>query len=386
MVRRNRIILIYLILTLNNLVSCQVKNENHSKDTNINNSKEMNILKKYGFKIPSEELFRDRIKDVFDININEYKELNQNFNGRILEHNDSEYKILIPKYGFIDESTWQPEAYLQEKYIIWNDEEADELSFFNLNNYLFYKDKTSFEALKTKRLYLFELVSDFGYIKDSDLVKYVLSLVGSKIEDINMETAYSVFIGSNGLYGKKQLRKELIQEYLVQYPDTELMFFSLAESIVNENSENYIKIYDGNRYNDAGYFLEIELKRFNNSDPTILNNGGVNAIYDKNAKFLRWSKEQKEYISLHNYVNTIYLPCTERETGNGYECENITYTIYDPDGFTNLRKEKNSSSEILQKIKTGSEIEVLDNSSDWWLIQTKEGKEGYVHKSRIKSN
>ena len=63
-----------------------------------------------------------------------------------------------------------------------------------------------------------------------------------------------------------------------------------------------------------------------------------------------------------------------------------TNKIQDPDGYTNLRKEKNTSSEILQKIKSGEHIDVLDNTGDWFLIKTKEGKQGYVHKSRIKSN
>ena len=59
--------------------------------------------------------------------------------------------------------------------------------------------------------------------------------------------------------------------------------------------------------------------------------------------------------------------------------------ISDSDGFTNLRKEKNTSSEILQKIATGNKIEILDNSGDWWLVQTKEGKKGYVYKTKIKA-
>lgn len=58
--------------------------------------------------------------------------------------------------------------------------------------------------------------------------------------------------------------------------------------------------------------------------------------------------------------------------------------IQDPDGYTNLRKDKNKSSEILEKIKSGSHIQVLDNSGDWLLIKTKEGKQGYVHRSKIK--
>lgn len=72
---------------------------------------------------------------------------------------------------------------------------------------------------------------------------------------------------------------------------------------------------------------------------------------------------------------------TENENDN-----KTTFIIQDPDGFTNLRKEKNSSSEILQKINSRESIEVLDKAGDWFLVKTKEGKEGYVHKSRIKSN
>lgn len=62
-----------------------------------------------------------------------------------------------------------------------------------------------------------------------------------------------------------------------------------------------------------------------------------------------------------------------------------TYYIQDSDGYTNLRKDKNASSQILQKINTGEQIEVLDQSGDWWLVVSKEGKKGYVHKSRVKT-
>lgn len=58
--------------------------------------------------------------------------------------------------------------------------------------------------------------------------------------------------------------------------------------------------------------------------------------------------------------------------------------IQDPDGYTNLRKDKNTSSEVLQKVKSGDNIEVLDNTGDWFFVKTNEGKEGYIHKSRIK--
>ncbi len=61
-----------------------------------------------------------------------------------------------------------------------------------------------------------------------------------------------------------------------------------------------------------------------------------------------------------------------------------THVIQDPDGYTNLRKEKNATSEILQQIKSGMSIDVLDDTGDWYLVETIEGNKGYVHKSRIK--
>jgi hypothetical protein len=63
----------------------------------------------------------------------------------------------------------------------------------------------------------------------------------------------------------------------------------------------------------------------------------------------------------------------------------VVFCIQDSDGYTNLRKEKNASSEILQKIITGSQVEVLDKSDNWWLVKTKEGKKGYVYKTKIKT-
>lgn len=61
-----------------------------------------------------------------------------------------------------------------------------------------------------------------------------------------------------------------------------------------------------------------------------------------------------------------------------------TSTIKDPDGYTNLRKEKNAQSEILQKVKSGQNVQILDDTGDWFFIRTKAGQEGYVHKSRVK--
>lgn len=58
------------------------------------------------------------------------------------------------------------------------------------------------------------------------------------------------------------------------------------------------------------------------------------------------------------------------------------FTINDPDGYTNVREEKNSTSKILFKINEGEEFKVLSKKGDWWEIEFNE-KTGFVHKSRI---
>jgi hypothetical protein len=59
------------------------------------------------------------------------------------------------------------------------------------------------------------------------------------------------------------------------------------------------------------------------------------------------------------------------------------YVIQDPDGYTNMRKGRGTSSPILQKINSGEKIEVINSTGDWFLIKTKKGLTGYVHKSRV---
>lgn len=65
--------------------------------------------------------------------------------------------------------------------------------------------------------------------------------------------------------------------------------------------------------------------------------------------------------------------------------ENKGY-INDLDGYTNLRRDKNKKSEIIQKISNNVEISILDDSGDWYLVKTKEENVGYIHNSRIISN
>lgn len=353
------------------LISCKQTNEK---------KEQMVELKQQGFSTPDETTFKQRIKEVFQVDIDTYEESQQKFSGSLTEKENKDVKILIPRYGFIAESQKQPEVYIKERYINWIDPEEDSISLLNFNNYIFYKNDNAFEYLKSRKsIYLYNLIIDFGYQEDKRLVDFILEEIGDKFpKSENEDYPNIVFIGSKGLFGKYELRKDLVRKYFEKFPSSKLPYYSLAETILDKrNDEGYE--YEGDRYENTAFLLEIQLEYSRDQLGTLIN-GGVDYILNKNPEFLEKLKENyaynypllKDYIVFfQNEINTVV--------------EN-NYAIIDPDGYTNLRKEKNTTSEVLQKINSGEHIEVLDNSSDWFLIKTEEGKQGYVHKSRIKSD
>ena len=60
------------------------------------------------------------------------------------------------------------------------------------------------------------------------------------------------------------------------------------------------------------------------------------------------------------------------------------YYISDPDGYTNVREGKSTSSKIIATVDSGLPIRVLEPTGNWWQVMTKDNEIGYIHKSRIK--
>jgi hypothetical protein len=112
-------------------------------------------------------------------------------------------------------------------------------------------------------------------------------------------------------------------------------------------------------------------------------------LHFKNKKTaLLYMPETKTFEEYIQYSDEDLKNMEKEEDSDSDESENsneIIYRINDPNGYTNLRELKDTISIILQKIDTGSEIDVLDDTGQFWEIETVEGKKGYVHKSKIKS-
>lgn len=187
---------------------------------------------------------------------------------------------------------------------------------------------------------------------DTTIIKYVMTLLD---EYLVKEIFFEENLGSINLNGGE----------LFLNPDKEKSFRSISFKNTLSKFEKIECIFSPSLYtewkNKTIYFIDIS------------------PIFEYNLidKFNSFE---------NNYYKQNILPTLKKYIiASNEKSDQLKGVINDPDGYTNLRKEKNTQSEVLQKIKSGERIEVLDNSGNWFLIKTKEGKQGYVHKSRIKS-
>ncbi|MGX5686425.1 SH3 domain-containing protein [Chryseobacterium cucumeris] len=318
----------------------------------INKAKK--VLEQRKFQFPDENTFNQKILDVFSFNLKDYKN-----------------SIIALRPAMF------PEVAIKEnKFIFIQDAGAAEPEFINpdllyhFNSYIFYNTPVSYVWLQTNNSnLLYDLVVYYGYNKDKKLVESVF-----KKFDFNSlsDMEQLIFIDSGGY---KKLKKQIFDDIETIIYKGKVEDFSYAKEgdgylrigdIISKISSSPKEYFEPEK--TISYLFERELR--------VGIQGDIESYLNKNPTYKSNMEKNKFYDlpTLKDYVKYIY----QKES-------NTNFIIQDSDGFTNLRKEKNSSSQILQKINTGEQVEVLDQNGDWWLVVSKEGKKGYVHKSRIKS-
>ncbi len=192
--------------------------------------------------------------------------------------------------------------------------------------------------------------------------------------------------------------KEKLELYLDQNPKIEDFDVENLLSLVNNetfsNSEGYIDS------SWIDYFIKkykIDMFKLNDLLDLIIEKEDYNALkilinngYIFSSKELSNAKKKNVYINLiikrndvEDYYDKEYSKIKEIEALINKEY--LSNHIQDPDGYTNLREGKSIKTEILEKISNGEKIQVLDNTSDWFLVKTKSGNQGFVFKTKIKA-
>lgn len=312
-------------------------------------------LKQLNYHFPEKTVFQKRIAAVYGLDVTKY-------------HND----IIALKISDFPEV-----ALKKEHYLLVQDADADNDFYINpevlyhYNKYIFNEDKSSLTLLKTKDPYLLkDLVIHYGYNGDKDLVRFVL-------QDFNFSSVngfHDLIFTENMSNQKFKLRTSLLDDIEnIAYGGKTKEFMSAAKDgkgydALNEILDMIIK--DPQKYEDSDRSIAYLCEKALNVGDL----GTVQSFLQKNPSM------QAKLAGQHDYNFERLKLFSENLMNSGTK----PFTINDPDGYTNLRKEKNAQSEILQQIKSSDTVAVLEDTGNWFLVKTKEGKEGYVHRSKVK--
>ncbi len=387
---KNTFVVTFIIMLT--ILSCNKnKKENNQPNLNMNNNSEnlvyedtlykgyaplmVNFLKDNNFKFPSDEIFNEKVTDLFGVDINKSKfdDVAPLINGsNSYIHNV--YSIMrkerfIDFYeldrGIIDGGGDALKDYLTKQRS--NDDE-----FILYNKLLLNDDISTMPFIIKDTFHLQNIVIYFNYEKNTVLNNQLIRTL-KHLEDVPDSFKVSL-LWYNNLSKKEVIRKKLLSDILINNSeyifDLSYFLFLNKNNIVPKQNIKYIN-------STLAYLIEIQLKKDEDKDAssnkgyTLLNN-----FYVQNNLILKDFQNNSfyNYPSLKKYTE-LYLSIISQETSQGI--------IQDPDGFTNLRQEKNAASVILEKVKTGSEIEVLDKTGEWWLVVTKAGNKGYIFKTKI---
>ncbi|WP_313377128.1 SH3 domain-containing protein [Chishuiella sp.] len=317
------------------------------------------ILEHRKFKFPNNLLFSETINKIYNLNINEYE------NNIIALRPTSifpEVAIRGNNYILIQDADSNDDDFISSDLLFW------------YNSFVFYKDEISYKFLKMKYPYVLkDLVIEYGYNKDKDLVKFVFN----DFDFDNKSLFHDLIFSYNMNNHKYCIRKGILDD--------------IENIIFGGMTEDFSYVKEGNAYSNINYITkEIDNNKDNYSNPDEI----IAYIYEKELRIgivgyiqqrLDTDIKYKSFLKNNDYFGFERLKDYAEYIYEPNNNENTNFIIYDEDGYTNLREGKSTSSKIIQKINSGEEIQVLDNTGDWWLIETKTGKKGFVHKSRVKN-
>ncbi|WP_344826095.1 SH3 domain-containing protein [Chryseobacterium ginsenosidimutans] len=324
------------------------------------------VIKK-GYIIPNKDVYRDRIMKVSNIDIYSSKYEDNDF-GKYFTNaiTLTSERLIIPLDLEIPSDKNEYDIFI--KHLI------------NYNKMVLYDDVFGVMDLENddQNCNLYTYIAGTGYTGNDKFLEMIFNqILSSKNKNTALENLLVGLTQNSTIIPHGPFRYDMLKKVEQLKPD-------LLAYILTDNFEKY-KLEPNEKNKALAYIFNSQINQEYNSKGEYISAYGVygqaQSYFNEHPEYLTMLKKNNYFgfQKLKEYGDIIYEPNPESFTD-----ENGSF-IQDPDGYTNLREEKNSSSEVLQKIKSGEHIEVLDNSGDWWQVKTKEGKTGYVHKSRVKS-
>lgn len=324
-------------------------------------------FKNMGYSFPDEETFKEKILEYFKMNIDRY-------NVNIIALNWDLLPYLINK----------------EKRMIHNEGLYYDTINLTINKYIFYEDKAADMYLRHNekgKSFIHDMVFEFGYAGRKDWIKMAVGDDLWKKSGGELILFRLLFGEYNIKGGDLELRKDMLDTLVTMGDELDLsLLSSVAEEVLYRT--DYYTFKDNSpegRKEIAGYIYarEVDMGQY----------GYVEDLIDQDESWIDFFKQNDYFDSenLKTFIEDIYIEKPDRFGRSSMDPQVLTAVITDQDGFTNLRAGKGTEYDIVQEIKTGERVKILDTREEihdvniqWLKVETKQGTEGYVHKSRIK--
>lgn len=317
-------------------------------------------LKRKGYKIPPTDFFRKKIQEVSGIDITKGGYDDQDFGKyRTLALVIRDINVLLP----VDIETY---AKVDDKYI-------DHI--IDYNNMVIYDQITAVMLLDKfdQGCNVYSYIAGTGYTgNEKFLLKAFEWIKGNEIK--RLEELLLGYTGQPNIIPSGPFRYEMLKKIQKLNPGIMGSFsttdFSKYKLEDNEKDKALAHIFDAQincKYDDEGEYIgEFGV------------NGPAEDYFRSHPEYLKTLKDNNYYglEKLKTYATVIFLAVDPRDVPN--------YIVVDPDGYVNLREEKNTTSKILEKVKTGEKVYGIENVGDWYRVRTVKENIGYIHKNKLK--
>ncbi|MFB9076273.1 SH3 domain-containing protein [Flavobacterium procerum] len=315
-------------------------------------------LKSKGYKIPSVDFFRKRIEEVSGIDITKGEYDDPDFGKyKTLALVVRDMNILLP----VD-----IDAKVDDKYI-------DHI--INYNNMVIYDQITAVMHLEKfdQDCNVYTYIAGTGYTgNEKFLLKAFEWIKGDEIK--RLEELLLGYTGQPNIIPHGPFRYEMLKKIQKLNPGIMGSFsttdFSKYKLEYNESNKALAYIFDAQiscEYDENGEYTSA----FGVYGP-------AEDYFKSHPEYLKSLRDNNYYglEKLKTYATVIFLAVDSRDVPN--------YIVVDADGYVNLREEKNSSSKILEKVKTGEKVYGIENVGDWYRVRTLKENIGYIHKNKLK--
>ncbi|MCL1942121.1 MAG: SH3 domain-containing protein [Candidatus Azobacteroides sp.] len=363
------------------------------------------IFKRYGYKTPDEQLFKERVREYFGVDVT--RATGNDMPMYIDGYDDPRPVVIDKRFVLLFKVPYEQEASLagiasgREDYF-------QARATVDVNRIVFYDDPQAVSDLITLSAdydggYLVSLVLYYKYEKNNMLMNRAVRYLSDMSED-DPDIRHILFYRFADKPEKQRFRREFVRKFLSYYKDDKQRFIlgdfllyknsagSTMRTIPNDLSE-YPFTPDEKDYYKC-LLLEECLAAYGNPYSAI---GDVRSICCADPEFSQRIAQKHYYelpllIALSNRTGLVYphdYPEPSAIEFGNFPDELPDNTLHgiinDPDGYVNIREGKSISSKVTGKIVDKEEFLYWENkNSDWWKVMTHNLVEGYVHKSRIK--